>query len=259
MTTLHPALAFLAICALLCGTRAQLHADDATSPLYLVLFKVVVGEGSKVQDFRVIKVIDLLSGSNNAIAVELPQAFINDARKKVEDERLEPTVEDGKSSSTLTSFLYSPADDKNEPPKVSFHALNSAMNSTSEFRLLGQDGAVSNFGANLGHSAFFVSYYALPLAKEKKQQREALIEAELQRNAANVQNAEILSRKDLSTDSQTIVEFTCRSPRNPALTIRSRYICNDRQMLAFAAITPAGLSPEDAQSFERLFEAFRFR
>jgi hypothetical protein len=259
MNALRPVLTVLAICATLCGTSARLHADDARPPLYIVLFRLTMGEDDKLQDFQVAKVIDLLSGSNNPAAVELPQAFITHAKERVEGEHLKPTVVDGKPTSTLTSFLYSPADGKNEPPGISFRALNGAMSSTSDIRLLGQGGAVSTFGANLGRTAFFVSYYALPsLPKAGQDQREAIVEAEMQRSAANVQNAAVLSRKNLSTDSQTIMEFTCKSPRNKALTIRTRYICNDRQMLAFAAITPDTLPAEEVQSFDRLFEAYRF-
>ena len=260
MNALRPVLAALAICATLCGPSARLHADDTRPPLYIVLIRLAVGEDGKLQDFQVAKVIDLLSGSNNPAAVELPQAFISHAKERVESEHLKPTVVDGKPTGTLASFLYSPADEKNEPSGISFRALNGAMNTTSDFRLMGQGGAVSTFGANLGRSAFFVSYYALPtVPKASRDQREAIVEAEEQRSTANVQNSAVLSRQNLSTDSQTIMEFTCKSPRNKALTIRTRYICNDRQMLAFTAIIPDALPAGEAQSFDRLFEAYRFR
>ena len=258
MKTFRPILAVLAICAVLCGTTALLRTDDTKPQLHIALFRLTVGENGRLEDFQLVKVIDLLSGSNNPASVELPQVFIEQARTKVEDEPLKPTVRDGKPTSTLTTFLYSPSDQKHEPPGISFAALNGAMNTTSDFRLLGQDGQLSSFGANLGSSALFLSYYALPLPKTKNEQREAIVEAEIQRSAANAQNAEILSHKNLSTDSQTIVEITCKSPRNKALTIRSRYICNDRQMLSFTSITPDGLSAEDSMAFDRLFEAFRF-
>ena len=258
MKILRLVLAVLAIDAILRGPSAQVHAADAKPMLYIVLFQLTPGEDEKLQDFQVVKVIDLLSGSNNAASVKLPQAFIDRAKEKAEAEHFKPTFQDGKLTSTLTSFIYSPADAKNEPPGISFGALNGALNSTSEFHLLEQDGAVSTFGAKSGRSAFFISYYALPLPKTRSDQREAIVEAEVRRSAANVENAEILSRKKLSTDSQTIFEITCKSTRNKALTIRSRYLCNNRQMLAFTAITPDGLSGEDTQAFDRMFEAFRF-
>ena len=255
----RPALAILAACAILCGTTAGLHAAGGNAPLYIALFRLAVAQDGKLQDFELIKVIDLLSGSNNAASIKLPQAFIDQARKKVEDQHFNPTFQDGKPTGTLTSFLYSPADAEHTPPGISLAALNGAMNNTSNFRLMGQDGAVSSFGANLGSSAFFVGYYALPsLPKTTTDQREAIVEAEIQRNSANVQNAEIISRKDFSTDSQTIVEITCKSPQNKSLVIRSRYICNDRQMLTFTAIMPDKLSSEDAQRFDQIFHAFCF-
>jgi hypothetical protein len=255
----RPFLAILAICAFLHGPSGHLHGEDAKPPLYLVLFRLTAGEDGKLLGFQVEKVIDLLSGSNNAAAVKLPQSFIDRARTKVEAEHFKPAIVDGKPSSSLTTFVYSPADEKSKPPGISFGVLDGAMNFTSDLRLLNQDGQLSTFGANLGSSAIFLTYYALPLPKTRRDQREAIVEAEVQRSAANVQNAEILSRKNLSTDTQTIMEFTCKSPRNKALTIRSRYICKDDQMLGFGAITPDELPAEDIQSFDRLFEAFRFR
>ena len=261
MKTLRSVLALLAIFALLCGATAHLRAEDGKkSPLYIALFRLSVGEDNRLQEFQAIKVIDLLSGSNNPATIELPPAFIGEARKKVEDLHLKPTLREGKPSNTLASFLYAPGEEQQKAqPGITFGALNGAMNSTSEFQLLGQGAAVSTFVANVARSAFFVSYYALAaMPKATREQREALVEAELQRSLTNVQNAEVLSRKNLSTDSQTIMDFSCKSPRNRALTIHTRYICNDRQMLAFTTITPDGLSPEDTQAFDRLFEAFRF-
>lgn len=258
MRIVRPAFAAFAICAILCGTNALLQADEGKPPLYLVLFRLTVGEDNGLQDFQVEKVIDLLSGSNNAVLIELPKAFIDQARRKVEDQHFKPTMRDGRAASTLTTFIYSPADENRQLAGISFGAFNGAMNTVAEFRLLGQDAAVSTFGADFGTSACFVGYYAVPLPKARKDQRQAIVEAELQRCAANVQGAKILSHKDLSTDSQTIMEFTAKSPENKALTIRTRYICNDRQMLALTATTPDGLSGEDTRPFDRLFEAFHF-
>src|SRR5437773_819797 len=84
---------------------ARRRADGAERPVYVVLFRLTVAEGGTLQDFQVAKVIDLLSGWNNAAAVELRLAFIDHARKKVEGEHLKPTVLDGKPSSPLASFI----------------------------------------------------------------------------------------------------------------------------------------------------------
>ena len=134
------------------------------------------------------------------------------------------------------------------------------MSAAVDFRLGGRDVAMSACGVQSGHAAFFVRYYALAaLPRATGEQRAAIVEAEVRRSAANLQDARILNRKDLSTASQTVVEVTCKSSENKALTLRARYICNDRQTLGFTAILPDGLSAEDAKSFDQLFDAFRFR
>lgn len=257
----YPATFFtlLATCAIFCGTSAHLYAADTKPPLYIVLYRLVVAEDGKLQSFQLEKIIDLLSGSNEPASVKLPGAFTTHAKKMVEGLHLKPTIVDGKPGSVLTTFIYAPADEKSERPPVAFSALNGVMNVTSDLRLLGQDGQVSAFGTNIGNSVIGVNYYALPLPKTKKDQRETIIEAEVQRNSANVQNVEILSRRNLSTDSQTILEFSFRSLMNKALTIRARYICSEYQMVALSAVTPDGLSAEDARAFDQLFEAFHFR
>ncbi len=257
MKHLHKLIAIL-ICVL--GGTARLDAADAEPPLCIVLFRVTLDAEAKVQDLQTLKVIDMLSASRIALPVELPQAFLDNARKQVESQGLKWAGQKGQASSTMTTLMHAPAPPGATVPPISFAALDGTMNTTSNLRLLGRDGQMSSFGKNLGSAAFFVMYYALPeQPKHTKAEREVLIDAEIQRNLANVQNAEILSQKDLSDDAQTIMEITARSPRNKAMTIRSRYLCNDQKMVALVAITPEGLPAADIESFERLFTAFRFR
>lgn len=259
MKIFPPALAALivALSGFLGGTGALLQAAEAESPIYLVAFRLTHAATAKQEGFETLKVIDLLSGSNNAVAYKPPQTFIDDARKQVESEELKSAGGEVRAGSTLTSFVHVPAA---ESSRILLAALDGAMNVTSNLRLLGREASVSTFGKNLGNAAFFLMYYALPdLPKQTKEQREAIIEAEMLRNAANAKNAEILSKKNLSTDTQSIVEITAKSSQNKALTIRSRYLCNDRQMLGLVAITPDTLPAANAQAFDRMIEAFRFR
>lgn len=260
MKALRPILAALLFCAGFLGTNGRLQASDAEPPLYLVLFRLTAGADGRFQDLQAIKVIDLLSGSNNAVAVELPQAFLDQARKRVQAENMNSIGPDGRPAGDLASFLYVPDDGKPGSSAISFGLFNGVIGTVINFRLLDQGAALSAFGTNYGGSAFFVSYYALgSLPKATAEQRAAIIEAEIQRGTANFHNARILSHRDLSTDAQTIVEVTCKSPANRALTLRARYLCNDRQVLALTAITPDGSPTKDIQAVEQLFDAFRFR
>ena len=168
-----------------------------------------------------------------------------------------PTVgEDGK----LQSLEAARIDEEHGPADISFGIFNEVMSSNFSLRFLRESVAVSAYAASLKHSAFFVSFYALAsVPKGTTEQRAAIIEAEIQRNVANLENATLLSRKDLSTDSQNIVEVTCQSSKNKALTLRSRYVCSRRQMLTLTAVTPDRFPAVDAQAVDGLFDAFRFR
>ena len=260
MRALRPILAAFAVWTILHGTGSRLPARNAEPLLYLVLFRPTVGEDGKLQSLEAARIVDLLSGSDEAVTVELPQAFLDHTRKKVEAENLRPSSENGVLGSPLVSFLYVPGDEEHGPADISFGIFNEVMSSNFSLRFLRESVAVSAYAASLKHSAFFVSFYALAsVPKGTTEQRAAIIEAEIQRNVANLENATLLSRKDLSTDSQNIVEVTCQSSKNKALTLRSRYVCSRRQMLTLTAVTPDRFPAVDAQAVDGLFDAFRFR
>lgn len=161
MKIFPPALAALivALSGFLGGTGALLQAAEAESPIYLVAFCLTHAATAKLEGFETLKVIDLLSGSNNAVAYKPPQTFIDDARKQVESEELKSAGGEVRAGSTLTSFVHVPAA---ESSGILLAALDGAMNVTSNLRLLGREASVSTFGKNLGNAAFFLMYYALP-------------------------------------------------------------------------------------------------
>ncbi len=254
----------LAIGIISLAAAACTRAADTPPPIYLVLLRAPDQRDAKQEDIQVEKIIDLLSGSNDAASVDLPPAFIDQTSQKFAAELRAAAAKDNRPTNaqpTFASFVFAPTatGEAAKPSEISFSAFNELMNHTAEIRVMGQSGAVSTFGADLGRSAMFISYYALSLPKGTSEERETVVNAEIQRCTANVQNAEILSRANLSTSEQTIIEFTCKSPRNRSLTIRTRYLCNDRVMLALNATTTDGQSDEDAKAFDKLFEAFRFR
>ncbi|MEM6883442.1 MAG: hypothetical protein AAF571_00315 [Verrucomicrobiota bacterium] len=238
----------------------NVHAAEK-SPVYLVLFSLSVAEDGSLKLFEPVKTIDLLSGSNEDDPVELSQAFLEAARKSVEDKRFEPTVKNRRQMRTYTSMIYVPADTDAQDQGISYQLLDGAMGDTSEFLLMAKPAAVSTFGHNLGDSALFIGYYAVSsLPRSEAAQREAIIDAEIKRCIANVGKVKEVKRdKSLSTDTQTIVDFSCKSFQNSKLVIRSRYICNDRQMLTLSAVTSENMSERQKQEFDKLFDNFKFR
>ncbi len=242
------------------GAGTRLDAAEADPLPCLVLFQLNVGADTKLLGMETVKVIDLLAASHVELPIRPPQSFLEAARRQAEKLDLKSVVKDGRPGSTLTTFAHVPTAAGSTMPRISFEALDGAMNSTSDLLLLERRGQMSSFGKDLGNAAFFLMYYALPeLPMQTQAQREAIIEAEIQRNLANVRNGEVLSRKDLSEKDQTIVEIMARSPRNKSLIIRSRYLCNEVKMLSLVSITPGTLPAEDSEAFERMFKVFRFR
>ena len=77
--------------------------------LYGVVFGVTVDTHSKLQGFHVSKVIEPEYGPSDAVGVEVPQAFINDARNKVEAKHYKPRLEHGKPAEFFTWFFYTPS------------------------------------------------------------------------------------------------------------------------------------------------------
>ncbi|MGB8356849.1 MAG: hypothetical protein WCD79_23330 [Chthoniobacteraceae bacterium] len=251
-------LVLVCVCSLP-ATGAQ--PDGPEFHFYLAVFGVTVGADSKVQDFRVVKVIEPLTGTAAPAQVELPQMYIDVARKRTEAEHIPPTLKDGKPSETFTTFFYVPAAQQASPPTVtpiSYELLNGTMANIISFKLADQGCQASIFGKNLGKTAFFFTYYAIPLAKNNKDERESVINAEIERCNANFGNAEVISKKVLPTTDQSIVEVVVKSPKSKVLSLHCRLICTSTAMLALTVVTPDDLGEQDRQAFDKIFDGFRF-
>ncbi len=155
------------------GFAPALHAQEGEpeSHPYIVLFRVIMGDDSKAQGLRLAKVIEPLTGTNAAADVEVPQSFLDAAKKKFEAEKLEPAPSDGKPAEKLVNFLYVSRTPKVAPDAIapmSLGSLDGIMGSTSTFNLGGQSCQACAFGNQIGSSALFFTYYAVPLSKESK-------------------------------------------------------------------------------------------
>jgi hypothetical protein len=253
----------LALAGAACNrARNPPQAEEPAPRIYLPVFGLTVGSDSRVEDFHLIKVIEPLSGTNQGVALELPPAYLESAKKTAEAAHLKPTLRDGKPSRTLTSFLHVPVASKasgSSAPRMSLESLDGVMNETTSFELMGAGCQLSVFGRPIGVSALFFYYYAVPLAKSSAEEREAVINAEIERCRANFGGAKLISKKVFPLADQSIVEATVKSPKSKVLTLRFRVICNARQMLGLSVVAPDNSDAAQVRALDKMFEEFRFR
>jgi hypothetical protein len=86
--------------------REQMH--DPGFHIYSVIFAFSIDQASKLRTFRVVEVDDPASGTNNAVNIPVPAAYVEAARKKMQAKHSEPTLKDGKPAEHFTYFLYEP-------------------------------------------------------------------------------------------------------------------------------------------------------
>jgi len=236
--------------------------EEPALHFYIAVFGVTIGTDSQVQNFRLMKVIEPLTGTNDAVNLELSKAYIDAAKKEAEAAHLKPALKDGKPSERLTAFLYipgsSPAADASAL-RMSLGSLDGIMADIISFELKGQGCQASIFGKPLGASALFFTYYAVPLARGSEEERETVINAEIERCAANFGGAKVISKKILPLADQSIVEVVVKSPRSKVLSLRCRVICTARQMLALTVTTPDDSDAATIQALDKMFDEFRFR
>jgi hypothetical protein len=104
-------LAILLVCALagvVAGQTVRERLRDPGVHVYSVVFGIVVGRDSVLQGFRVAKVIDAKSGSTRAVPIDVPEEYVQAARRKVETKGYQPKLKDGEPVEFFTYFFYFP-------------------------------------------------------------------------------------------------------------------------------------------------------
>lgn len=86
--------------------RQQL--EDPEFKLYTVVFGITVDADSKLQGFKVAKVADAKSKPPQVVEVEIPQAYIDAARKKTEARKHPPKLEKGQPVESYTYYFFTP-------------------------------------------------------------------------------------------------------------------------------------------------------
>jgi len=87
--------------------RERLKHDSAFR-IYSVIFGVTVDADSKIQQFRVSKVIDPKSGKTDAVEVKVPNKYVEAAREKFAGKKHAPELKEGKPVEFFTYYIYSP-------------------------------------------------------------------------------------------------------------------------------------------------------
>jgi hypothetical protein len=104
-------LTVLLVCALAGAASGQTVRERSRDPgvrVYSVIFGIVIGRDFSLQEFRVAKVIDPTSGSTRAVPVDVPDEYVQAARRKVEAKGYPPQFKDGQPVEFFTYFFYSP-------------------------------------------------------------------------------------------------------------------------------------------------------
>lgn len=83
---------------------------------YVVIFGVTLDAKGDLQALRVVKVLDPVSGSKEAVRIKIPKAFIDSARNIIKAKRFEPEIRNGKPEEFFTYFYYDPS----QPSRADF-------------------------------------------------------------------------------------------------------------------------------------------
>jgi hypothetical protein len=81
---------------------------DPDFKIYSVIFGVTATTNSAVPIVRLAKVIDPKSGTTDPVKVDVPDAYLKTAKKKIEAKKYEPELKDGKPIEFFTYFFYVP-------------------------------------------------------------------------------------------------------------------------------------------------------
>ena len=81
---------------------------DSNFRIYSVVFGVTVTTNSPLPAVRVAKVTDPKSGTTDPVKIDVPDAYIKAAKKKIEAKHHDPDMKDGNPIEFFTYFFYVP-------------------------------------------------------------------------------------------------------------------------------------------------------
>jgi hypothetical protein len=101
------ALLFAAVASAFAQTVRERLKKEPDFKIYSVIFGVT-GTNSTAPIVRLAKVTDPKSGTTDAVKVDVPDAYIKAAKKKIEAKNYDPKLKDGKPVEFFTYFFYVP-------------------------------------------------------------------------------------------------------------------------------------------------------
>ncbi len=81
---------------------------DSKFHLFSVVFAITLDANSKIDQFRVAKVIDPGAGTTEPVDITVSKKYVDAARKKLSARKYQPSVKDGKPEEFFTYLYYSP-------------------------------------------------------------------------------------------------------------------------------------------------------
>jgi hypothetical protein len=103
------AVLFLALASVASAQTVRERLKDPGFHTYAVVFGLTVDSTSKILTFHVSQVTDPKSGTTNPVKIQVPQEFIDAARKKAAMKHYDQKLKDGKPVEFFTYYLYTPS------------------------------------------------------------------------------------------------------------------------------------------------------
>jgi hypothetical protein len=99
----------LALASIASAQTVRERLKDSGFHAYAVIFGLTVDSTSKILTFHVSKVTDPKAGTTDAVDIQVPQAFVDAARRKAATKHYDQTLKDGKPVEFFTYYLYTPS------------------------------------------------------------------------------------------------------------------------------------------------------
>jgi hypothetical protein len=103
---------FLALTFTASAQSVRERLKDPGFHAYAVIFGLTVDSTSKILTFHVSQVTDPKSGTTDPVKIQVPQAFVEAARKKAATKHYDQKLKDGKPVEFFTYYLYAPSHPK---------------------------------------------------------------------------------------------------------------------------------------------------